>query len=194
MKDTVQVHQVNENTRIAVYYEEYYEGIAEGLENQGVTGIQTIRHHQWLRPIATKDDMADVISRIRYSYEWRYDQDSKTEEVFTRYLKQAGIPFIQKTLRGYSQSEWHDVVIYAIDKGITLENLEAEFESIDAIYKGDVFRLVVEQRVIYTADNGNTIERWEDADYDYEEAIGYDSITLHAESMAKRINADRVAL
>lgn len=195
MKETVQVHQLDAKSRVAVYYEEDYERIVDSLQNAGVSGIQTIKHGRFMSPIGTSDSIADVVSRIRYSYQWRYDCDAKVEEVLTRYLKQAGIPFIQKTLQGYSPSEWHDVVIYAVDKGMTLEALEAEVEFIDALYKGDVFRLVVEELVTYTADNGNTIQRWEEVEgVDYREAVGYDCITLAVQDITADYDSTRVAL
>jgi hypothetical protein len=195
MPELYQQHQVDPNTRIAVYVEEDYEGIVDVLHNTEYAGIQTIRNHQWLSAIETNDDLADVVKRIRYSYQWRYDEDAKTEAVFTRYLSMRGIPFIQKTLRGYSPSEWHDVVIYAIQPHVTLEHLEALVEDVEALYRGDVYRLVVEKRVVYTADNGNTIERWEqDEDWDTQGTTGNDSITELVTYMTGRILADKVSV
>lgn len=197
MREEAKVIEVNDTTRITAYASEHYEGIAEVLQGRGDAGIQTIRNHQWLSPIATNDVQADTISRISYSYQWRYDQASKVEEVFTRYLSLSGIPFIQKTLRGYSPSEWHDVVIYGLEEHATVEHLEALFEDIDAIYKGDVFELRVERLITYTAENGNTLSRWEadeefQDDYGCVEVTGYDSITTEANRIIAELFGDRV--
>ena len=194
MPELYENYQVDADTRVSAYYDEDYEGIVETLGWANQIGIQTTRHYHQYSPIGTKDEFGDALERFDRAYQWRYDGSTKTAEAFTRYLSVRGVPFITATLRGYSPSDWHDVVIYALDASITLENLQDELENtIDPLYKGDVFRLVVEKRVVYTADNGNTIERWEqDYDWDDENVTGYDNVTKTVNYLTARINNAKV--
>jgi hypothetical protein len=62
-------------------------------------------------------------------------------------------------LVGSSQSEWADIVIYATAGDITEWGPIAR--EVKAWFAGEVYTLTLEERITYTAPNGNTLDRWE---------------------------------
>lgn len=100
------------------------------------------------------------------------------------YLSIKGIAYKEVSLRGYSQGEWHDVIVYntsAADDASWL-NDASSFESLRAWYRGDVYavksqkltKLVDVDEVRENFINGNLDEfltsavireEWEDVDY-----------------------------
>jgi hypothetical protein len=69
------------------------------------------------------------------------------------------------SLRGYSQSDWAEVVIYG-DKEF-FGNLTLEANVLDAWFKGEIYNLTLESLKTYKAEDGESLGRWE-----IEDAIG----------------------
>jgi hypothetical protein len=69
-------------------------------------------------------------------------------------------------LRGYSQGEWADIVVYA-DAGSDGEWLNSKNATadIEAWFRGDIYTVAIESLETYVnAKNGDTLQRWEITD------------------------------
>lgn len=125
-------------------------------------GVQTLDIDRGLAEIQTKDEHRDQIAAIIDRHGRRGEE---TETAISKHLTRAGLCFEFVSLRGYSQSDWAEVVIYGEKK--FFRNLKTEATVLDAWFKGDVYTLSLENLTIYSATNGESLGRWE-----IEDAIG----------------------
>jgi hypothetical protein len=86
-------------------------------------------------------------------------RDNWERDAITKHLERAGLDCHFLQLVGSSQSEWADIVIYATAGDITEWGPIAR--EVKAWFAGEVYTLTLEERITYTAPNGNTLDRWE---------------------------------
>jgi len=140
---------INETTRVRAYYDEdsYSLDYAVGDE-LGVYTLDISRGY-------------GNIEQGNYTKELGYLQDKLTRDQWEsglgKYLALAGMKYQFVSLRGYSQGDWADVVIYTNED----YDLNASAETLDTWFKGDIFTVCLEKLEVYTNLAGNTIERWE---------------------------------
>ena len=79
---------------------------------------------------------------------------------YARYLSLNGFDVARVLLIGYSQSEWAEAVVYC-EKG---DGLDDWVEKIRQWWRGDVYDLQAQTRKVFTAEDGETIEKWIDAE------------------------------
>jgi hypothetical protein len=164
MDKPVEILEVNGNTRVATYHD--YEAYAfEDLCGDDF-GVQTLSIARGCNDISSKDEVAEAVERVKDSihYHSHNDYGDKRERVLGAWLSAKGYAFEFISLRGYSQGEWADVVIYTpIDNA---EYLKYRKEDLKAWFRGDVYVVARENLETYvnTTDSDNTIERWEIAD------------------------------
>jgi hypothetical protein len=173
-----QTFQLSPTLRVVADYDSDYEGIQEIINNLEL-GIQTIRVDRGLRQYNTDDDYRDGIQTIIGDALYSKFID-RAEVSIGNYLRH-DIPFIIKTLRGYSQGEWHEVVIYDPKNVWTEAGLEGVYKHLNAVFAGEVHKVWVQSAKVYTANDGDTITEWvENEDY---EVIGFaqELFTLNAE-------------
>lgn len=125
-------------------------------------GVQTLDIDRGLAPIQTKDEHRDQIAEI---IERLGRRGEETETAISKHLTRAGLSYEFVSLRGYSQSDWAEVVIYG-DKEF-FGSLKTEAIVLDAWFKGEVYNLTLENLKTYTAEDGESLGRWE-----IEDAIG----------------------
>lgn len=97
-----------------------------------------------------------------------YDTDTPTEDLI-KHLEGKGLEVLPVDLRGYSQGEWMDVLLWTSrdkygleDNGPVARNfLEHVSSDLGCWFRGDVYTLAVEELVTYHGPNGKTIVRWE---------------------------------
>lgn len=149
-------NQLDATNRIAVYYDEavysYEDVIGDGL------GVFTIRK-AWNQSDINEGEFKDELERL--SNRLDYMNAEQRESAVRKYLTITGQDFKIVELQGYSQSEWQTVIVYAKD---TSEWLDGAIDGLKTWYRGDVYTLVHEQLITYTAPNGNMLERWESVD------------------------------
>lgn len=96
-----------------------------------------------------------------YSSELSHLQDrvsrDQYESAIGKYLALAGMNYKFVSLRGYSQGDWADVVIYTDED----YDLKSSAEALDTWFKGDIYTVALEKLEVYTSQSGATIERWE---------------------------------
>lgn len=166
---------INDTTRVKAYYDEdsYSLDFVVGDE-LGVYFIKPSRgysHHD-------QGDYTDQLSELYYK-----TNHLDYESAIGKYLALTGMKYKFVSLRGYSQSDWAEVVIYTDED----YDLESSAEALQTWFAGDIFTVCLEKLETYTSASGNTIERWEvedsigaitfSKDY-YLEAVANDHFTL----------------
>jgi hypothetical protein len=159
-----QTFQLSPTLRVVADYSSDHEGVQEVVEMMDL-GIQTIRVARGLRQYNTDDTYRDGIQEVIGDclYKGIFE---RIHSAIRGYLKY-DIPFIIKELRGYSQGEWHEVVIYDPKNVWTEAGLEGVYKELNAIFAGEVYRVWVQSAKVYTANDGDTITEWVGND-DYE--------------------------
>lgn len=153
------LEQIDENTRLTSDYDFHNYDIADIMSSD--FEIDTLDIARGYNNISTNSDLKDGIERIVSSLNYhthRNYQDAR-QRVIGAWLSAKGYAFKFVSLRGYSQGEWADVVIYT-----PIENadyLEGEFKALGDWFRGDIYNVAKEQRKIYRAEDGDTIELWE---------------------------------
>ncbi len=151
---------LDNNQRLALWPELYQIEFEEILGD--LIGVQTLSISSGLREIKTddthRDQVAEIIDRLG-----RYEEETKT--AISKHLTRAGLSYEFVSLRGYSQGDWAEVVIYG-DKEF-FGNLRFEANVLDAWWKGEVYTLTLENLKTYSATDGESLARWE-----IEDALG----------------------
>lgn len=142
--------QISDTLRVKAYYDQdsYSLDYIVG-DTLGVYFIRPTRDYDR----HNQGDYTDQLATLQY----RVRRDSE-QSALGKYLALAGMNYKFVSLRGYSQGDWADVVIYTNDT----YDLTASAEALDTWFKGDIFTVCLEQLHTYTeASTGQTIERWE---------------------------------
>ena len=125
-------------------------------------GVQTLSIDRFLSEIKTNDKHRDPIAEI---VERHGRRTTETETAISKHLSRAGMTYQFVSLRGYSQGDWAEVVIYADSD--TVGNLNGAADELRAWFRGDIFNITLETLKTYTAPDGETLARWE-----IEDALG----------------------
>jgi hypothetical protein len=125
-------------------------------------GVQTLSIDRFLSEIQTDDKHRGPIAEI---LERHGRQETETETAISKHLTRAGMNYQFVSLRGYSQGDWAEVVIYA--EAETIGNLNGAANTLKAWFRGDIFTLTLETLKTYKATDGESLARWE-----IEDALG----------------------
>lgn len=140
--------------RYAVYIDE---GQHDCPDEYSAASVQTIRIARGLADISSSDGLSAEIAELLAGWE---GNDQELDKAFENYFADKGLVSIVRDLRGYSQGEWAEVVIY----GETKEDVESLYTDLDLWFKGEIYIVAEEEKLVYTASTGATIERWECVD------------------------------
>jgi hypothetical protein len=125
-------------------------------------GVQTLDIDRGLSELTTNDKHRDKIAEI---VNWYGRHAEETQTAIAKHLTRAGQSYKFVSLRGYSQSDWAEVVIYGDQE--FFGNLTLEANVLDAWFKGEIYNLTLESLKTYKAKDGESLGRWE-----IEDAIG----------------------
>jgi hypothetical protein len=160
------VYEISDGLRVAAYQEIEY---IDGPFDWGVLFVQTLRKDAYMGELTTNDGHRAAIREIQehnpftsfdgYSYERLARRDAWEREAITKHLTRAGFDCTFADLRGYSQGEWLDAVIYAKAGDIT--DWAGVAEEADAWFRGDVYSLHLERLETYKSQYGNELTQWE---------------------------------
>jgi hypothetical protein len=150
---------LDDKTRAVAYYETSQIDLSEVMGDE--FGVYTISNARWHNAV-TQGPLTDGLNRLlqaRDNYDWSDDRFQRAIEL---YLAMHGMNHQFLTLQGYSQGEWHEVVVYGD------YDLKDSIRTLRDWYRGDIYVITLERLHVYTEEaTGQTIERWE-----IEEAIG----------------------
>lgn len=123
-------------------------------------GVYTIDIARNFHPIEQGDRTKDLDRLTRnLCYDYRTDWREKKLRAIELYMSLAGLDYAHTSLRGHSQGDWADVIIYANPEDRV--DLESCSQAINDWFAGDIYTLAYEKLEVYTNASGNTIERWE---------------------------------
>ena len=154
----VDPYEFTPTDRINLYYDtDQYD--LEWIIGEEV-GVYTIDIARNFHPIEQGERTKDLDRLIRnLANDYRTDWRERKLRAIELYMNLAGLEYKHASLRGHSQGDWADVIIYANpDDRVDLESCE---EAMDDWFKGEIYTIVHEKLEVYTSPNGNTIERWE---------------------------------
>ena len=155
----VDPYEFSPTERIKLYYDtDQYD--LEWILGEEV-GVYTIDIARNFHPIEQGKRTKDLDRLIRnLNCDYRTDWRERKLRAIELYMNLAGLDYRHVSLRGPSQSDWADVIIYAdpTDR-VDLESCE---EALGDWFRGEIYTIAHETLEVYTNPaNGNTIERWE---------------------------------
>ena len=129
------------------YWHPAYEEILGDL-----IGVQTLSIARGLEDIQANDKhrepIAAIIDRLG-----RYEEETKT--AIGKHLTRAGLVYEFVSLRGYSQGDWAEVVMYGEKE--FFGNLRTEANTLDAWFKGEIYHFTLENLKVYKAEDGESL-------------------------------------
>ena len=168
MSEPIETLNINDALRVATYFDYW----ADGPFDWDLIKVQTLRHARDINPLTSDDGQCVEILELMqhnpetggtYGSSWATKaRDNWEQDAITKHLNRAGLDCYFLQLIGTSQSEWADIVIYAKAGDIT--DWEPIAREVKAWFAGEVYTLSLEQKITYTAPNGNTLEQWESVD------------------------------
>jgi hypothetical protein len=163
------VIELTETSRVAAYVDDYP---IDGPFDWGTLFVQTLRHANGMAELTSDDGHREPIKEILHNNPFtsfdgysREQLDKRNEwerDAITKHLTRAGLECRFVELRGYSQGEWLDGVIYASPDYIG--DWAGIIAEVQAWYRGDVYTIALEELITYKAANGNLITQWESVD------------------------------
>ena len=155
----VEPYEFTPTDRITLYYDDDQYDLEWILgEEVGVYTIDIERNFHAMESGPRTKDLDGLIRNLNNDY--RTDWRERKLRAIELYMNLSGLEYRQVSLRGPSQSDWADVVIYADPTDRV--DLEACEEGLRDWFRGDVFTIAHESLEVYTNPaNGRTIERWE---------------------------------
>ena len=154
----VDPYEFTPTDRINLYYDtDQYD--LEWIIGEEV-GVYTIDIARNFHPIEQGERTKDLDRLLRnLKSGFRTDWRERKARAIELYMNLAGLEYKLVSLRGSSQSDWAEVIIYADpDDRVDLESCA---EAMNDWFSGEVYTIVHEKLEVYTSPNGNTIERWE---------------------------------
>jgi hypothetical protein len=121
-----------------------------------LVNIQTLEIDRHLKPISTDDEHRDPIAEILEAHHG--DRDAQKMAI-SKHLDRAGLSHAFVSLRGYSQGEWAEVVVYSDSELISYWGGVAD--DLNAWFRGDVYAIELQTLKIYKAEDGTELARWE---------------------------------
>lgn len=141
---------INDTTRVKAYYDSDSYSLDYVVGDElGVYTLDISRGYKNIEQGDLTGQLAELQDRLTRD-QW--------ESGIGKYLALAGMNYKFVSLRGYSQGEWAEVVIYTDED----YDLKSSAEALDTWFKGDIFTVCLEKLHTYTEHStGQTIERWE---------------------------------
>jgi hypothetical protein len=162
--DYLETVEVSETQRVSVVndqlqYNDFHELVGDGVQ------LYVTRCDKSYNDLTTDSYQADDLNAMKEEYE-SLDEFEKAVEA---YFFDNGRVFRKISLVGYSQSEWAVGYVYldddnndtALEQGWDLKDI---CENVQAWFRGDVFTILLEDRVTWTSYRGDTMYTWAETD------------------------------
>jgi len=195
MYEPENVLPLNDRYRVAIYRNELM--FESPLDNNPEVGCWTIRVARGLNGMFSGDaDLLKSLTELGKNTE-ASDYANLQNEVVDYLEREHGMVVMPLSLQGYSQGEWMDSVLWIHPDAIVGDGeqaarvvLEHVAEDLGCYFRGDVYTLVLEELITYTAPNGKTIDRWEPVDGVYASNGNYFSKRPDADELIDRLDFD----
>ncbi len=157
--------------KIVAYYDEYSHSLEDMIGDYfGVSTLRIDRGHRAIELHTLDNRIEGAIARFKDAFN-PYSHANYLElrqHAISRYLHSLGYSCKFVDLRGYSQGDWAELVIYLensmfethLDPAIALESTA---NAIKAWFRGDIYVVQHERKKIWTSGE-DTMETWETVD------------------------------
>jgi hypothetical protein len=164
------IFEIDSNTRAVAYHTGQYCSTDDYASELGVA-LDTVQSARGMAHFGSDTDLSNAI-QVLISDSVYYGDFANTKKQIGEYLDSKGVPHLFYELKGYSQGEWNEVVVYGTKGDLGLDELKSLMESVDTYYKGEIYLVHIEKAKVYTADDGSTLVEWiQDEDYAYTEVV-----------------------
>ena len=162
---------LNQMARIAIYRDEtpVFENPLE--EMGGEVGCFPVRTARGLNGVFADLEVCDELMELSKAalQKAEFDYDSLTDEM-VEYLSGKGYEVLPVNLRGYSQGEWMDVILWTKKdlyngEAVARNVLDHTARDLGCYFRGDVYVVAVEELVTYYGPDDKTIQQWETVDH-----------------------------
>ena len=162
-KKNEQEFAISSTVRVVANYSQDQVEMADGMAKAMGLGMETLKVSRGYREYSTMDEHTTPIKNMV-----EIATPEHLPEHLKAYFKANNLNYVIKELKGFSQGEWHDVVIYEnTPDDWTSEQLDKFAEFVDALFAGEVYDVYVQNAKTYTANDGSTVTDWE-TDEDFE--------------------------
>jgi len=147
--------------RVALYYAD---GVSFDIDeiygdNIGVFDLTTSGSQYGLNNGIFTTDLDRLTWNIDY-----WDKRDRRERAAELFLELNEYDYRTITLSGSSQSEWARVIVYSDRANGAEIDLDNAVKMIRNWFRGEVYEMALENLVVYTAEDGAQITRWENED------------------------------
>lgn len=154
----MEIYKLSDNARIKIGYDydqQFWDVIGNSI---GIVLFNT----DGLTEFTPYDRTAPLDARDFISSDYIFSYNEKRLKAYAKYLSLNGSSVSAVDFRGYSQGEWATGLVYVngADDGETV--LNHVMPSVKSWYRGDVYTLTAQTKKTYTADDGETVELWND--------------------------------
>lgn len=153
---------LDENTRVISTHSTQREITSVFAINQGIV-LETIQSARGIAHYTGhsihSNAIQDIIGEAIYLGDF-----GKVKGLISDYLNTEKVPHLFYELKGYSQGEWNEVVVYPITNPelYTLDELKNAMAEIDAYFKGETYLVQRQVAKVYTAFDNSTYTEWLD--------------------------------
>lgn len=165
---TIETHYYGPNHRVRVVPDEWEREcpIEWDESDSGILTVRAGRNYNHLQLGVHADD-----AKVAMDYADEYGTDDEPYEAALRRLRRLGFSADYYSLRGHSQGEWMDVLMWVRKptEPDEIDYLESTADAVQSWFAGDIYQLIHEERVEYVrADNRDAEEpdlvEWEEVD------------------------------
>lgn len=150
-----------------------------------LASYQTIEIARNFKDISTNDEHREPIAEILEQY--KRGNIADYEVAIAKHLERANMDFRFLSLRGYSPSEWAEIVLYA-PKNL-FENLTAVSNDIKGWFAGDIYTVTLDTLKLFVAQDGEIRAEWQTEDslslIVFSESYGYKNGLVDWETIAQ---------
>jgi len=189
----MEITQITPSLRVTVDYldDPYYTDIERHISDIGLA-IHSIRQARGIGSYKTDTSYTESLDKTIDDQTGGFNWQVEPSEAIKSYLSSYEMPFVIAELKGFSQGEWSEVVIYDVNYVWTVEQLKGVVEDIIPMYQGEVYEVRVEKAKVFYANDGDTITQWV-TDENYEQLVEVESLfTLTPEFIKQSYNLEVV--
>jgi hypothetical protein len=149
--------EISSTERINLYYDTDTYGMDWVVGDElGVYTIDIARNFYSIQQGERGHDLDRLVRNLYLDH--RTDWRERKLRAIELYMHMAGLNYKQVGLRGSSQSDWAEVIIYGNDM-----DLDSCVEGLQSWFSGEIYTITHEKLATYThaTDSDRTIERWE---------------------------------
>ena len=164
-----QIFQISADTRVVAKLDLYPRNIEQVVSDYGL-GVETLMRPRYNSSFSVEAAHTDEVKDFIQEGENGASPED-IDEMISNYFTSRKVSYVIRELRGYSQGEWHKVVVWSPNYVYLEGELERVVDEIEAYYTNDVYEVFIEKAKTFTADDGEAVVQWRETDDSYLEVV-----------------------